>query len=1084
MRYIIGLDMGINNVGWSIYDKNQQRILKSGVRMFSVSNLAADRRNFRNTRRRMKRKENRVKDTKYLLSQIAFPTDNTIDDLLIEKRVKGLNEKISKQDITNILCYMMSHRGYIPFGDEEVRFVDLDGKLPCEYYYGLYKSSGKYRALEKTVKNSENLKEIETILKKQQTYYPEITDIIIEKIKHIFLRKREFWEGPGSLQSLTPYGRYKTAQDVENYIANKNENSNYEKYIFEDLVGKCKISINEKCASKLNFYAEEFNMLNDFINISFKSLENMKNSEYIRTDKNSHKLNRSGLEAIIDYCINNEKATITKLLKEIFATKMDNLEHYRVNKNGKPQFSTLKNYRLVKRTFHEEGLSPIWLDDLDKYNQIINILTICPNSLEARKMLSSKKEYNLSDDEIEILIKLFSKFKADNMLSYHSLSETVLKRAIEDMKKYQLNFMQVRKKLDYDKEAREYFQQSYNSMGSTKLKINKEFVDDIFASPQVKKSLRQAIMIINKIIEEQKELPQTIVIESTKELNSTEKKAEIEKEQRLKEKLRKEAAEYLESTFGSEAVTEVNIEKVILYNESGGRCAYCDTQILMPELLDRSLEKEHILPISKSFDNSYDNKILSCRKCNADKGDLTPLSFVKNKEQSFIEKIKNNPNLSEQKKQNLLFDGDLNKYKTRFFHRNLRDTAYATTELIEQIKHFNDYLGSKNISKINTISMSGKITSDIRRKYNLPKKRDEKLHDVPFHHAVDAAILASVGASQLGEKITFAQNNSAFWIQQDCDKQLEIMSDMLSDFNLSKEISDIKNIENDKNFYYSSQVNKSMQSSIANQNIYKIIKKENDYYRIDQVDNIYNCDMKKPNIQKLFDRLFDENDDTIRLMCFDNDKALYKLLKDIYIKYKNFRNPFIEYAREINNLKEEDEFDYQKHGIHVPSSKRDSPLVKRLRYYTVINEPYLIEKDSIKKKELTYIAYDSLTQYCTRVYLDLDKNEFVFLPVYRISIDLNNNKINEHEKYYKKLFEKYIAGKKITFITDIYNGEFLQVTKKDGTILEGYYKGFDKTNTKATMKNGNSFTRSDQSLTIYDYDIIGNRYKRLTFNKK
>ena len=82
--------------------------------------------------------------------------------MLIETRCKGINEQISKQDITNILCYMATHRGYIPFGDEEVSFVDLDGKYPCEYYYEMFKSStnNKYRALRNTVKNEENINEV------------------------------------------------------------------------------------------------------------------------------------------------------------------------------------------------------------------------------------------------------------------------------------------------------------------------------------------------------------------------------------------------------------------------------------------------------------------------------------------------------------------------------------------------------------------------------------------------------------------------------------------------------------------------------------------------------------------------------------------------------------------------------------------------------------------------------------------------------------------------------------------------------------------------------------------------------------
>ena len=81
----------------------------------------------------------------------------------------------------------------------------------------------------------------------------------------IFSRKRKFWEGPGSAKSFSEYGRFKNEEDVLKYQELKKEGQ--EKYLFEDLIGHCKIYVNEKCAPKANYYAEEFNLINDFLNI-------------------------------------------------------------------------------------------------------------------------------------------------------------------------------------------------------------------------------------------------------------------------------------------------------------------------------------------------------------------------------------------------------------------------------------------------------------------------------------------------------------------------------------------------------------------------------------------------------------------------------------------------------------------------------------------------------------------------------------------------------------------------------------------------------------------------------------------------
>ena len=233
-KYTIGIDMGINNVGWSILNNDTNKIEEYGVRLFSESSDASERRATRNNRRRMKRKDTRLNDTIKLLRNIGFNNEVSCDNNMIEKRVKALNEQIDKQDIVNILCFFVSHRGYIPFGDEDVELIELNGKYPCEYFYKQYKKYGKYRASGKTVRNIDNINEIKKILNTQMKYYSEITDSFIDNYINIFSRKRSFWEGPGNQKSLTPYGRFKNKEDVINYNKEKEKNSSYEKYIFED----------------------------------------------------------------------------------------------------------------------------------------------------------------------------------------------------------------------------------------------------------------------------------------------------------------------------------------------------------------------------------------------------------------------------------------------------------------------------------------------------------------------------------------------------------------------------------------------------------------------------------------------------------------------------------------------------------------------------------------------------------------------------------------------------------------------------------------------------------------------------------
>ena len=344
MKYIIGLDLGVNNVGYSVIDEESKKIIKKGVRIYSVANKAEERRIFRNTRRRLKRKDNRINECLNLFKEINFPNNITIDDNLLLKRIKGLKEKLEKQEIVNIVCYFMSHRGYIPFGNEERNIVNLENKYPCEYYMEILEKYGKYRNMQLIIKHSDLKRELKDILTQQAKYYPELKNIILrdKNLLDIFSRKRKFWEGPGSINSLTPYGRFKNDNDVLEY--QKLQSNGQEKYLFEELIGHCKIYSNEKCVPKANFFAEKFNLLNDFINIKINNIDNIKSNDYVYLDNNEfYRLSTLALEEVINYCLNFEGSlTYIKVLKDVLGLKKEDISGYRIDKNNKPSFSRIK----------------------------------------------------------------------------------------------------------------------------------------------------------------------------------------------------------------------------------------------------------------------------------------------------------------------------------------------------------------------------------------------------------------------------------------------------------------------------------------------------------------------------------------------------------------------------------------------------------------------------------------------------------------------------------------------------------------------------------------------------------------------
>ena len=1102
-KYSIGLDLGVNNVGWSIVDIDTAQIEKCGVRRFNTSDSAKDRRFQRNTRRRLKRRDTRKEDLLKLFGKINFPTTNTIDSKLIEKRYKGINEQITKQDIVNILCFLVTHRGYIPFGDEEVEFVDLQGKLPCEYYYDLYKNSinNKYRALRQTVKNTDNEREIRRLIEVQNKYYPELNQEFITSLfgtdnkEGIFNRKRKFWEGPGSINSFTEYGRFNSDDEVKDYLAKKQENPSYEKYLFEDLIGKCSVDPDERCASTGNFYAEKFNLLNDFINIYFKKIEGLSNQQaFYQKDNTSYKLTKEGLDLVFEYCLTHDTITIKKLLKDLFNTTEDNIGGCKTDEKGKPELSTMNIYRSMKKIFakNNANLDIFKEENIDKYNAIINYMGIVPGIVELVNIINDMV-ISLSDNDIDALTDALKTNKKN--LKYHSLSEKVLKRAINDMQNNCLNYMQVFKKYDYAKKSRNLFIEKYSKF-SNNLSVdllNSEFIDDIIASPQVKKTLRQAIKIINAIIEEKGNLPYSISIESAKEtMNGAKKRQEYSKIRDLNTKLHKQAEEYLKSISAN--VTEKNIEKVMLWNEFSGVCPYCNKSVNINYLLNGSYEIEHILPRSESFDNSYENKTIACADCNKNKGNKTPLQYLNGSaKEAFINRINSNKNISDIKKKNFLYVDDISKYKIRFFNRNLRDTAYATKEIVNQINIFNDYLKYKyndDTKKILTISTPGQFTSNIRKRYDLEKNRDAG--EQPYHHAVDASIIALLPTTELGSEIIEFQNNSKFFLDTNADKKMDNIGYKMNVYYKSESnieydnyIIDLKKItdENKELFKYSPEVVKEANRQLSDANIIKVIFKGKDYFQISQINDIYSLSESD---KKILDKAFDDSKNET-LLCQDNNIKLYNKLKDIYLKFKDSKEPFVDYCREVNNLSKEDNFDYLIHGI---KSSENGPTVKKLRYYIPINDPYFLEKKNINKKENTLIALDGLSQVCTRVYYNETKNCFTFLPIPAICTNLKNGKINKNHRLYKQYYDKLIGEDKVRHIVDLYNGNTIEVYKKSGEIIRGEVSYYDKTEKRIVLKKKNNenspkkFIKNDYKLMVYDIDPLGNEKIRLTFEIK
>lgn len=1115
-KYTIGLDLGINNVGWAVYDINNNTIIDKGVVRYEKSSDAQDRRGFRSSRRLNKRKHHRVERIAMYLNSIGFNTRRSYEPELLEKRIKGLQYELTEQEIVNIIYYFAIHRGYIPFDDEKpernIHEFSAD-EFPCNYVQSFYKKYGKFRGQCDLILLKDNLRELKCILGVQSKFNKKLSNKNIEELLKIVSSKREFWEGPGGPRAdqLSPYGRYSSFDDLEKF----SKDSSYHKYLYELLIGKCELSIDslgniDPVSPSANFYAEEFNFYNDFINISVKEPSLIEPEYRNKINLFNGKLTEETINEIKKIILTAKSVSFSKIIKEVLGLKEDDLQGYRIDKKRKPEFSKFEMYRYIVEQFKTAGDIPKWLIDEDKtlYNKIIYVLTVAPSVISIANMLEDRiPEYDFSNDEIEILKSV--KSKKNEKLKYHSLSESILKKSLIDMKKYhyEYNFMQLMKKLEYEKEMIEYFQNNYSRQTTSPFYIENNGIDDIITNSQVKKTLRKAIKIINAIIKKMDDYPDTIVIESAKEMNSKKKRNEIEVEQSLMEKANKLAVEILEENGFT--ITLKNIEKVINWIETNNSCCYCGKPISLNNVL--MYDVEHILPKSKTLDSSSNNLTCACEHCNSVKSNRTPYEFLtsQNMFESFKSRVINEfSKMPPLKKENLLFEGNIEKYSIKFINRNLRDSSYATVALIDQLNKYNIYLTNKTGYKINVVSAPGQLTGRIRKNLNLLKDRTYL-----YHHAIDAMILASLPGTDLGNVLINAQNNPKYWFEsKDVNHRYKVwqMIEKLYLPNSSEIIKFQNDCDNQPDDNKESLLKRSFEviknpvRSFANSNYYKYIYSNGDFYKVSQINNIYSLKIKEKNgkdgpDKKLLDELFDENNNTKEFLCQDKDKKLFDKLKQIYMSYNDASNPFVAECVFTHGLEVGvQEFNYLVHGIRKNDNFK-SPIVVSLRYMEKVSNPYL--KTSIKnKKKNTYgeftvntpksntlIGFDSLSQVCTRIYFSYSKNKFIFMPLCAISY--KNGKLDPEDKYFIESYNRLIGNDNVAFISDIYCGEWIGSINKKNESQEGRYSYYDKSSNRLVCNLNGLYSKkmtigsNISTIIIYTVDVLGNKYVRLDTRK-
>lgn len=397
-------------------------------------------------------------------------------------------------------------------------------------------------------------------------------------------------------------------------------------------------------------------------------------------------------------------------------------------------FVELKGYHKIRRAIEERCGGEKWRkikEDIATLDTIAEALTYCKSDETRVKYLQG---HNINDKEIiDAILTITMKKLA-----------TYSKEALSNLLKYMekgILFNEAKEKCGYGK------------IDQKKQEILEPYSGPFDKNPVVARVISQTRKLINAVVRKyngQYPIDQIHIEVATELANSKRRKNEISRGQnRYKEA--KDAAEERCRESGLDPEEGQNLLMFRLAEEQNYFCPYTHKKITLystgavNEVYIKDCEIDHIIPMSRSFNDSLNNKVLCTQKANQDKRDRIPFewfeeTYGKDSQQwsNFENTVKRMPY---SKRRNLLRKKWTEEDKEKFLSRNLNDTRYAAREIADYLRKYFDFSKSKreDIKDASRIQLrSGGITAFLRYMWGLNKDREEN----DLHHAIDALVVA------------------------------------------------------------------------------------------------------------------------------------------------------------------------------------------------------------------------------------------------------------------------------------------------------------------------------------------------------
>lgn len=762
-RYLVlGLDPGIASCGFALLDMENHEILEMGSRLFDTPvnpkngvSLATARRGFRSTRRNLDRTQHRLKHNMILLKEYGVvPQDATKEYFHTTKgdqpplalRVKALDEALAPREWALVLYSLCKRRGYIPHGESSATtdaetgkvlkaleankeaFAEGNFRTIGEWLYSLPQSRNRNGLYDKCILHSQLAEEISTLFDTQRKLGNSFaTEAMENQYVAIF-----DWEKP------------RAAFDEKTY----------------SLVGNCVYFPQHKRAARCTLTNELVSAYAAFCNVSI----------YHLNQKEPQLLTKAQIDACISTLFSPTslpgnktcKVTYSDLRKTLDLPATSTFKGIQQEDEKNRWVFTPKGWQALRNSLKEAmpELTERLRDDRDLADAVFESVAYASTAPVLENRLS---QLELSEEEVDALCENvpYSSRVLNGYGSRSKLALDMLFDAFEDEGVRSLT--EAEKATGLDKKR---------TMGNQVPKTSRlmpyeqwmKLTGRTNNNPVVLRAMSQMRKVVNAVCNEWG-VPHEIHVELDRELRLSKKKRQnIEKLNKKREKENQRIRETIADVLScrAEDVRNKQVQKYRMWEEQDNFDAYTGEKIELERLLtdDTYTQIDHILPFSRTGENSISNKILVLASSNQLKREQTPYEWMTSGQpgapswEEFQQRVINNKHYWPHKRENLLRTEPLGEDESyKFLRRSITDTAYMSREIASYLDDCLDFPEAH--TKIHVQPTAGRATGWLRHTWGLNFGEDgQKDRSDDRHHAVDACIIAacSISAMQLSAK--------------------------------------------------------------------------------------------------------------------------------------------------------------------------------------------------------------------------------------------------------------------------------------------------------------------------------------------